>query len=178
MKRSIWIIIFLVCSASIVNGQYKVTPNKPFSTLRSTPGFVSINEFTVGTGLHGKTAPYSKQFLGFTSVFGYQINSNFFTGGGLGLSFYDGGLLVPLFLDFRYAFYSGQITPYVFADGGILLKVTDLDDSKLFLNPGAGARYTISNNFAVNIGLGILSQVDGNNRASFVNFKIGGVYLF
>jgi hypothetical protein len=32
--------------------------------------------------------------------------------------------------------------------------------------------------FAVNAGAGIISQVDGKNRASFVNIKLGGIYVF
>jgi hypothetical protein len=178
MKRTILIVIIYTCFTFLATGQYKVTPNKPFSTLRSSPGFATINEVTGGLGLKGKSYPYSKHFVGFTSIFGYQVNGNFFAGAGTGLSFYDAGLLVPLFLDFRFAFSSGQLTPYIFADGGLLLNVSDLNTTKLFINPGAGVRYTLSKKIGVNLGAGLLSQVDGENRATFVNLKVGGVYVF
>ena len=178
MRRAVVIALLLVCFASVARGQYRVTPNKPFSTLRSTPGWVTILELTTGYGLKGQTYDYSKHFFGFTTVTGYQVNANFFAGGGTGLLFYDAGLLVPLFLDFRYAFYSGQITPYVFGDGGLLLNFSDLNTTKLFINPGVGARYTLTKNIGINAGAGIISQVDGKNRASFVNLKVGGVYVF
>lgn len=178
MKRITLLLITLVCIVSSAFCQYKVTPNKPFSTLKSSPGFAIIGEATGGFGLKGKTYPYSKHFAGFTSIFGYQVNASFFAGAGTGLSFYDAGLLVPLFLDFRYAFSSGQFTPYIFADGGLLLNVSDLNTTKLFINPGAGIRYAFSRNIALNLGAGILSQVDGENRASFINMKVGGVYVF
>ena len=96
----------------------------------------------------------------------------------MGLSFYDAGLLVPLFLDFRYTFINIKISPYIFGDGGLLLNVSDLNTTKLFINPGAGVRYSFNRSFAMTLGAGILSQVDGNNRASFVNLKAGGVYVF
>jgi hypothetical protein len=178
MKRAVWIVIFFICLASTARGQYKVRPNKPFSTLNTNPGFVTINEITYGIGLHGKSRPYSKYFWGLTSVNGYQVNSNFFAGAGLGLTFYDGGLLVPLFLDFRLAFHFYQFSPYIFGDGGLLLNFADLNTTKLFINPGVGVRYSLSRKLAVNAGAGLLSQVDGDYRASFINLKVGAVYVF
>lgn len=178
MKRLITISVLLICFISVAKGQYKVTPNKPFSTLKSNPGVVTIVEATGGFGLKGKLHPYSTSFVGFTAITGYQVNANFFAGGGTGLCFYDAGLLVPLFLDFRLAFYNGLFTPYIFGDGGLLLNFSDLDTTKLFINPGGGVRYTINKNIGLNLGVGILSQVDGDNRASFLNFKGGMVYVF
>jgi hypothetical protein len=178
MKRFILIILIAICFASLVNAQYRVVPNKPFSTLNSNPGFVTINELTGGIGLAGTSSAYSKYFFGFTTVNGYQVNRNFIFALGTGFSLYESGVLIPLFLDFRFAFKVGQLSPYVFGDGGLLLNVSDFNSTKLFINPGAGARYSFGRSFAVNLGAGILSQVDGTTRASFVNFKAGGVYKF
>lgn len=178
MKRVVSFVVFFLCLAMLADAQYRVTPNKPYSVLRSNPGFVSINEVTGGIGLHSNSFPYSKHFFGFTSVTGYQLNSNFMAGAGVGLSFYDAGLLVPLFLDFRYTFMSRSFTPYIYADGGLNIQVSSLNDTKLFINPGAGARYSFGKKIAANISAGILSQVDGINRASFLTVKLGGVYVF
>jgi len=158
--------------------QQRVVPNKPFATLSSTPGFVTINELTGGPGLFGKTAQYSQYFFGFSSVNGYQINSDFFLGVGLGVSFYDAGLLVPLFLDIRYSLSIGQLSPYLYADGGLRLKVSNLNETKLFINPGIGARYALARNLALDISLGILSHASGFNRESFVDLKLGVIYKF
>ena len=87
-------------------------------------------------------------------------------------------MLVPLFLDFRFSFYISRLTPYIFGDGGLLLNVSDLNNTKLFINPGVGARYTLSRGIAINLGAGILSQVDGTVRESFLNLKLGLVYKF
>ena len=178
MKRLIFSIIIILVALSAGNAQYRVLPNKPFSTLNTNPGFITINEFTGGYGLSGTTAPYSKHFFGFTSVNGYQVNRNYIFALGTGLYFYESGLLVPLFLDFRFSFYVGRITPYIFADGGLLINVSKLNDTKLFINPGVGARYTMSRNIAINLGLGVLAQVDGTVRESFLNPKLGVVYKF
>jgi len=150
----------------------------PFSTLNSNPGFITINEVTYGLGLSGTTAPFSKQFFGFTSVNGYQVNRNFIFAAGTGLYFYESGLLVPLFLDIRFSFYINRLTPYVFGDGGLLIDVSDLNSTKLFINPGIGTRYTFTRNIAANFGAGIQSQVDGTVRESFLNLKLGIVYKF
>ena len=178
MKRGIFFIIIFVSYSCIVSAQYKGYPNQPFSALKSTPGFITINELTGGIGLSGTSAKYSKYFWGFTSVNGYQINRNFIAGAGIGLSFYEDGLLVPLFLDFRFAFKVGKLTPYLFADGGLLINFSYFDGTNLFINPGVGARYSLNRNFALNLGAGILSQVDGVNRESFANLKLGVVYKF
>ena len=178
MKRILLLTIFLTCLVSLTYSQSRVRPNTPYSVLNSNPGFVSINEVTAGSGLGGTTRPYTKSFIGFTTVVGYKLTSNFTAGVGTGLSFYDAGLLVPLFLDFRYTFMDRQLTPYLWADGGMMINTSDFGETKLFLNPGAGARYSFSRWIAVNGGVGIITQVDGKARASFLNFKIGGVYVF
>jgi hypothetical protein len=106
------------------------------------------------------------------------VNRNFIFAAGTGFYFYESGLLVPLFLDIRFSFYINRLTPYVFGDGGLLINVSDLNSTKLFINPGIGARYTFSRNVAIDIGAGIHSQVDGTVRESFLNLKLGMVYKF
>ncbi len=171
-------IVIVFITTFIVTAQDKVVPNKPFSILNSAPGFITINEASGGFGLSGKTAAYSKGFFGFTSVNGYQVNKNFIFGAGAGLYFYESGLLVPLFLDFRFAFYISRLTPFFFGDAGLLMNVSDFNSTKVFINPGVGARYTLSRNVALNLGAGILSQADGTVRESFLNLKFGVVYKF
>ncbi len=178
MKRTISFILLLFFTTVIVTAQVKVAPNRPYSILSTSPGFISINEATYGLGLSGKTFPYSQRFIGFTSVNGYQVSKNFIVAAGTGLYFYESGLLIPLFLDFRYYFYINRITPYIFSDGGLLINPSDLNNTKLFINPGAGARYAIDRKTALNVGAGIVSQVDGTVRESFFNVKLGVVYKF
>jgi len=178
MKRVIPFIVIIFCVASVVTAQERVVPSRPYLMLKTDPGFITINELTAGIGLAGHTASYSKYFFGFTSVNGYQVNKNFLLGAGIGLSFYESGVLVPLFLDFRFTFNLGPLMPYIFGDGGLLLNVSDFNNTKLFINPGVGARYALSRSLALNLGVGIQSQVDGTVRESFLNLKMGVVYKF
>ena len=178
MKCKLSLILVIFCAAAIVSAQEKVIPNKPVSVLSTEPGFITINELTFGIGLGITSVPYSKSFFGFTTVNGYQINKNFLAAVGTGLSFYNGGLLVPLFLDFRYRFIIDQFTPYAFADGGFLLKFSDFKGTKLFINPGIGVRYSMSKNLAFNLGSGLLIQTESSLRDSFINIKAGVTYKF
>jgi hypothetical protein len=178
MKCKISFLLLLLLAPALANAQEKVLPNKPFSLLNTTPGFITINEVTSGLGLSGKTFPYSQYFIGFTSVNGYQINKNFIVALGAGAYFYESGMLIPVFLDMRFYFNIDRLTPYLFSDGGLLLNFSDLNTTKLFINPGMGARYALSRTTALTIGAGILAQVDGTVRESFGNLKFGIIYKF
>jgi hypothetical protein len=178
MKRTLLFIILIAFTAAITFAQDRVTGNKPYSTLGSDPGFIVITEINGGIGLGVTDVDYSKSFFGVTAIGGYLINKSFLVGAGTGLSFYNGGMLVPLFLDFRYTFSIAPVTPYLFADGGLLLNVSDFAGTKLFINPGAGARYVFSRKVAVNLGLGMLIQQGSPARDSFVNIKMGMIYKF
>lgn len=177
MNRILSIVILLVSVTSALSAQCKIFTNKPYAGLKEEPGFVTINEFTYGIGLGDNQIPYSKRFFGFTTVNGYQIDKNFIIAAGTGIYFYNGGEMIPLFLDFRYSFQVNRITPYAFADGGLLFNISDLDQTKLFINPGIGARYTLTNNWAINLGAGLLTQAV-SYKDSFINFKLGAFYKF
>ena len=180
MKR---LLIFLFCmivlsSSSGLLCQDGIISNESERDLSSEPGFISINELTLGIGLGQTVLPYSRSFIGFTTVNGYQINKNFVAALGTGLYFYNGGLLVPLFLDLRYRINISRITPYVFTDGGLLLNFSDKNTRKPFVNPGIGIEYSFSRKFAVNLGSGLMIQWSALYRDSFINFKTGVTYKF
>lgn len=170
MKRSLAIVSLILITTSILSGQEIETPNKPYVNLDTTPGYITINELTAGIGLGITSVPYSKSFFGFTTIHGYQINKSFLVGGGTGLSFYNGGTFIPLFLDVRYRLSVGTFTPYLFGDGGILINTKG--GVKLFINPGAGVRYTINERLALNFGTGLWVQNE-DTRDAFINFKLG-----
>jgi hypothetical protein len=178
MKKSLLLIILFAGITATAVAQEFVTPNKPYTVLSSNPGFISINELSYGFGLGDVSVPYSKSFFEFTSIAGYQVTRNFVAGAGTGVSFYNGGLLVPLFLDFRWVFYIGKITPYLYGDGGLRFNLADFGGTKLFINPGIGARYVFSRKVAVNLSGGFLFQSGGASRDSFISIKGGVVYKF
>ena len=176
MKKLLLSILLIWASASL-SAQEKVNPNKPFGTLHSEPGYITINELSYGFGL-GETSPdYSKFFFGFTTIHGYQINKRFTTSGGTGILFYNGGVLMPLFIDVRFRFDLKPVTPYLWNQEGVLVNFSDFQDSKIFVALGGGGQYAFSKNFAANLGIGGMIQSSGV-RDSFIVVKAGVTYLF
>ena len=178
MKRVLVLSLLIICIASAVSAQKKAHASKPGMKLNPDAGYIMINEFTGGLGLGATDVPYAKGFFGFTTIHGWQVNKSFVVAGGAGVSFYNEGTLVPLFFDLRYRVYVSQWTPYVFGDGGFMLDFSEAKDTRLFLNPGIGVSYTLSRNFAVNLGAGLLTQFGSTERDSFFNLKTGLTYKF
>jgi hypothetical protein len=169
-------ILFLVISANAsgtVYAQDLVIPNKPYSFLRSSPGYIIINEFTGGIGLRKVSVPLSNSFFGFNTIHSYQINRNFVIGAGTGISIYNDAAMIPLFIDFRFNFSIHSLTPYFSGDGGLLFSRSV--NEKLFINPGAGIRYALNRNICIILGTGLFVQV-AETLDSFLNFKIGLLY--
>ena len=105
---------------------------------------------------------------------GVEFNGTTITGLGMGISFYNGGLLLPLFLDFRHSFYNyNKYAVYLFGDAGALYEISQkIEYSKMFINPGLGVVYDLSKNFGANFGMGMFIQ-QGQRRDSFISFKLG-----
>ena len=178
MKRTLSLKLIIICACVTVSAQNEGSPNQPDNILPSGKGFISINELTVGIGLGETGIPYSKSYFGITTIYGYQTDFNFISAVGTGLSFYNGGTLVPLFLDFRYGFNIDRFNPYIFIDGGLLFNFSDFKEgTKLFINPGIGVRYCVSMKIAVTLGGGLLAQFRPH-RDAFANIKAGISYHF
>jgi hypothetical protein len=183
MKKLAFLLLLVIPVAFSVSGQRLPSPKLPPSILNPDPGFVNITEITYGIGLAKTSTPYAKYVAGITNTFGYQINRNFITGGGTGAFIYNDGFLIPLYLNGRFAFLvrDRELSPYITADAGMLLNFDDLNNgTMLFINPGAGARYTISRNLAATLGIGLFVQTGPEQvrRDSFINFKAGMSFLF
>lgn len=179
MKRAMLLMLLFTVGVIAISAQNKVVkPNNPYSTLISAPGYITINELTAGIGLGDNVVSYSKSFFGFTTIHGYQIDKNFVIGAGTGASFYNGGAMIPLFLDFRYSFYIDTFTPYLFGDGGLLFNLSDLNnETRIFINPGIGVKYALSEKLGLNFGVGYWLQAGGSsNRDSFINVKLGVMF--
>ena len=73
------------------------------------PGLINISEFSAGFGIGETNVDYAKSFFGLTSILGYGFTKNLQTGIGTGLLFYNGGLLVPVYLDLRFMINFGKI---------------------------------------------------------------------
>lgn len=138
-------------------------------------GFVNITEITGGIGLAKTHVDYSSRVIGLNNVFGYQINKSFLTGLGVGIYGYDGGILVPVYLDMRYYFKPGaQLSPYISADGGLQLNPKEFEKTTIFINPTVGLKKKIGEKSWLNFGIGTLTigRPDGE-RSTFFTIKGG-----
>ncbi len=157
-------------------GQYYEGPYDPVKIHYKTPGFISVNEISYGDGLGIGGNPYSDYFVSVTTVLGYYVSQNFMFGAGFGAYFYNGGTLIPLFVDARFTFNFKKINPYIFGDAGFLISPNDPGGTtKLFMNPGLGVRFVLNYSLAAVVGAGGLIQEGGgdSDRDTFINYKLG-----
>ena len=178
MKRTFILGSLILLSLWTLQAQVTGSDRRPFTFAHPHRGWFSLAEMRGGYGLGDVSVPYSHYNIGLTGQIGYQLYKNFTAGGGLGLSYYNGGLLAPLFLDFRYYFFPNGISPFLLADGGFLLNFSNFSDTKIYLSPAVGIRFPIEKNHSLNLSLGLHVQSAGGSRDSFVNFKAGWYYKF
>lgn len=138
------------------------------------PGFVSITELTGGIGLAETESDLAKYYYGITTVAAYQFTRNIKAGAGAGIQFHNNGNLFPLFLDLRLNLNSQQVVPFISGAGGIMLDFSELDNTRVFINPLIGLRYVAANRTAVAFSTGVMVTTGGPlARKSFLNFKLG-----
>ena len=184
MKRTL-IIFLCILICTLTYSQKPAFLKLQSVTINANSGYVSITDVTYGYGLGGTLKPYGKQYIGFTTMHGYQLNlyglnikRSVIAGAGIGVLYYGAQPLVPLYLDFRYVWSLKKISPFIYEDNGILMNFDDLTGStKMFINPGAGIKLKISGSLSANFGAGLFVQMGPNvTRDSFVNLKVGVVY--
>jgi len=172
------IVYFLLILVSFTSyGQYYEGPYDPVKIHYKTPGFISVSEVSYGDGLGESGRPYSDYFVSITSVLGYYVSQNFMFGAGIGVYFYNGGSLIPIYADARFTFNFKKINPYIFADAGFLIDPEDPGSTtKLFMNPGLGVRFVLNYSLAAVAGVGGFVQEGGvseGDRDTFINYKLG-----
>ena len=180
MKDLVVVLLAILFSTKLIAGQTGDHNEKMAVVQNSRPGLMNITELNVGFGLGDTDADFAKRFFGLTSILGYGITRNLHGGIGAGISLYNGGTLVPLFLDLRYIINLGKISAYAFGDGGLLFNLAKETGSlRMFVNPGAGLRFKISRDLDADFGAGLFLQTTKDqSRDSFINFKLGMTYLF
>lgn len=181
MRKLFAIILTVLAIAQTINAQRLPSPKLPPQILNPRPGYVNITELDYGIGLSDTNVPYSKYHFGLTSFNGYQINRFFIVGGGTGILFYNDGFLVPLYLSGRitYPVVNRKTAPYLNTDAGALFNLENFNGgTRLFVNPAIGIRYTLSQTVALNLSMGLFTQMGPfTNRDSFLNFKLGVIVI-
>ncbi len=170
MKRIFPIIFFLMAAMTTVRAQFLAEPNKPYSALDYTPGYITITEFDGGFNTHHPGLVGFKSFYGFTTVHGYQFDKNVMAGGGAGAWFYPGGTIIPVYLHLHYNFIIRPFTPYSIMEAGVLFD--SKSSANLFINPGIGVMYALGQKVGINLGACLLLR-SGQSTDSFVNVRLG-----
>lgn len=180
MRKLVFTLNLLMIVATTFS-QYPCYPKLRRVTLNTNSGYVNINELTTGYGLVGVNVPYSKHFYGLTTMHGYQLNmyglrvNNTLQGGlATGMLFFESGALFPLYGDIRFIINRRIISPFVFANSGLLINAQDFGDSMLFINGGGGVILKLTDKLAINIGPGLLLHMGPDSgRSSLLNLKLG-----
>ena len=139
-------------------------------------GLFTLTEFNSALGLSKINVSESNYYAGITEVVGSQIKKDLWTGVGSGILFYNGGTLLPIYLDTKYYLGQKELPSFLTLSIGSLIRLSGVASTpRLFINPGYGLKFKLSQNTALLTSMGILSQWEFNikRRDSFINFKIG-----
>jgi hypothetical protein len=149
--------------------------NRPKPFVVRENGFIDIIEIGGGLGLGNTSVDYSRSLISLTNVFGYSINRHYLAGIGTGVNFYNGGTMVPLYIDMRYSFNGNKVIPFISADGGVLFTLSDLSSTGIFINPAFGLSKELNKKIFLEISAGyLLQEAPSGMRNSFAVIK-GGV---
>jgi hypothetical protein len=171
LSSLLFLLIFLFTAAGQPDQRVAKSPKLNYDW---RPGFVSITEVTGAIGIADTQSELSKYYYGITTVAGYQFTRNIKAGVGAGIHIHNDGSLFPLYVDMRYSFSAQEIVPFFAGAGGIMLDFSELNNTRVFINPSAGLRYVAANRTAVTFSTGLMVTSGGPNaRKSFVNFKLG-----
>ncbi|HOF21478.1 MAG TPA: hypothetical protein PLO24_09500 [Bacteroidales bacterium] len=178
MKKFIGFLLLIGLFSPGLLSQQSTSVTNPSFRYQATPGFVNISEINGGSGSYYCDPAVSKYYFGLTNVFGYQFSRSFMGGIGLGYFQLDKGFYLPLYLENKYSFYLKSFTASAILDGGVLIDHSaPLDDSKIFLNPGAGISRTITPNLEISFSAGYMIQNRTTlSRVGFLNCKAGLIY--
>lgn len=178
MKKPLTVTILTLFLALPLSGQKYFKLSDPSYRFVSSPGSVDIAEINGAYGVRDSTANNASHFFSITNVFGYQVDRNFFAGIGVGLYFCENRLLIPIYLENKFSVYLNGITPFLYANGGLLQSPADfLDESKIFINPGIGLSRYISSKIEGSFSVGYMIQARTTlTRVSFLNFKMGLIF--
>ncbi len=179
-------IIFMIAGSSVkaesirINDLKKDTLNGKQISIISTDieqKFFTLTEFNSALGLVKINVPESNYYVGMSEVVGYKIKNNLWTGIGSGVMFYNGGTLLPLYLDNKYFLGQKELRSFFNFNIGSLIRLSGVEVTpRVFINPGYGLKFKLSPNTALLTSIGLLTQwvIEGTkHRDSFINFKIG-----
>jgi hypothetical protein len=157
------------------------TSARPLETLGG--GYYNLTELQYGFGLKLKNEPYADHYAGITTVNGWRFANGLALGVGVGYNSYNDGYSVPLYGDIRWFLGKQRVKFFLMGSGGILMNYKDFNnESRLFVNPGAGIIVPLAKSMSLSFATGLFSQFDRGYytqtgepgyRDSFINMKLG-----
>lgn len=174
MKRAI-VILIILASAVRMHAQSQIPTSDRILQSDRKNGFFNSTDINGGIGLGKTEASYSKYFVGLSTVTGYQFARMMKAGIGLGVSSFNGGMLFPAYAHVRYSFNTNSIVPFLYVDGGYLFSFKDFsNESRPFVDAGAGVRFLVREQFSVNLSGGLFQHFGGIDiKSTFVNIRAG-----
>jgi hypothetical protein len=141
----------------------KITKETEFKGIGKTDyrseGFINFTELSFCPGVGKKevgsnpSVPNKDYSFGIRTINGYQANSNFSVGIGIGLDRYEKESFLPITFDLRYNILRGKVSPVVNANFGYSVGLNDYAGGPI-INPSIGFRIFISRStsYLFNIG--------------------------
>jgi hypothetical protein len=169
------------------------------ATSTNYASLVNITSIGYGYGLSlnkSNTAPlpYTDKFVNFVNITGFKFSLSrryvdrygltltncLYAGLGTGYSSYNGGFMVPLFLDIRYFMNYTIVVPYFYGDAGLMLNFDDINhDTRMFMNAGFGATFELSDKIILKAEGGPFLQMgDSKPRDAFFTANLGLIFRF
>jgi hypothetical protein len=151
--------------------------NKPPVQVSRPLRYINITQIGGAFGIGDTDPDFSRRIISVENISGLELTDHFIAGIGAGINFYNGGAMVPLYLDLRYRFNDRNIMPFISVDGGVMISLEQLNQSGPFLNPMFGLRKKLNNKFSLNLSTGFMCQyAPAGGRNTFFNLK-GGLFF-
>jgi hypothetical protein len=141
----------------------KITKETEFKGIGKTDykseGFINFTELSFCPGVGKKqvgsnlSVPNKDYSFGIRTINGYQANSNFSVGIGIGFDKYEKESFMPITFDLRYSILSGKVSPIVIANFGYSVGLNDYAGGPI-INPSIGFRIFISKSIAYLFSIG------------------------
>lgn len=142
----------------------------------------SLTELNIGYGARYLDQPYEISRGGISTMLGFRYKRAISVGIGAGLEAYNGGTLVPLYLEgqiYMNSLSQGSVKPFLTGASGLLFNLGGIKTGiNVFANPGFGFLIPMTYRSSLSISLGLYTQWDmGQQRYSFINAKMGLLFF-
>lgn len=151
MKKTFLLILAIIIAALAVQARQPQTGYRGF--LEWSNSVRSDTYATIDYNNHKQSWSQTTLNVGATTSHGYQIDSQWFVGAGLGVEYCIdyGSYMVPLFAEGRMDMQFGRFTPFADVRAGVNLG----EGIGAYLSPSIGYRFNWGRKVGINLGVGL-----------------------